>query len=83
MLDMQKSSHDQACQNTQKVQEKQKHQYDAEHNTRTTMKVRDKVIVQSKEEKGGKLDVQFRGPYITEALGKGRFCLQGQSGAAL
>ena len=44
-------------QNTQKVQEKQKHQYDAKHNSRTTMKVEDEVIVQEKEIKrrnGGK-----------------------------
>ena len=44
-------------QKMQKVQEKQKHQYDAKHNSRTTMKVGDKVIVQEKEikrRKGGK-----------------------------
>ena len=44
-------------QNTQEAQEKQKHQYDAKHNSRTTLKVRDKVVVQEKEiegRKGGK-----------------------------
>ena len=56
MLDMQKSSHDLklVMQNTQKAQEKQKHQYDAKHNSRTTLKVGDKVIVQEKEIKGRK-----------------------------
>ena len=80
MLDMQKSLHDQARQNIPEAQERQKCQYDAKHNSRTTLKVGDKVLLQemkNKGRKGGKLDVQFRGPYtITEALGKGQFRLQ-------
>ena len=87
MLDMQKSLHDQARQNIQEAQERQKRQYDAKHNSRTTLKVGDKVLVQEMKNegrKGGKLDVQFRGPYsIVETLGKGRFRLQDQSGATL
>ena len=87
MVDMQKSLHDQARQNIQEAQERQKRQYDAKHNSRTTLKVGDKVLVQEMKNdgrKGEKLDVQFRGPYsIVETLGKGRFCLQDQSGATL
>ena len=66
MLDMQKSLHDQARQNIQEAQERQKRQYDAKHNSRTTLKVGDQVLLQemkNKGRKGGKLDVQFRGPY--------------------
>ena len=40
--------------------------------------------MKNKGRKEGELGVQFRGPYtITEALGKGQFHLQDQSGAAL
>ena len=51
MLDMQKSLHDQARQNIQEAQERQKRQYDTKHNSRTTLKVRDKVLLQEMKKK--------------------------------
>ena len=56
MLDMKKSLHDQACQNIQEAQERQKRQYDAKHNSRTTLKVGDKVLLQEMKnnKRGGK-----------------------------
>ena len=54
MLDMQKSLHDQARQNIQEAQERQKHQYDAKHNSRTTLKVGDNVLLQEMKNKGRK-----------------------------
>ena len=58
MLDMQKSLHDQARQNIQEAQERQKWQYDAKHNSRTTLKVGDKVLVQEMKNEGRKMKAE-------------------------
>ena len=51
------------------------------------MQVDDKVLVQemkNESRKGGKLDLQFRGPYmIAEDLGKGRYKLKDGNGKVL
>jgi hypothetical protein len=87
MLEMQKTLHDKARENIHNAQERQKKQYDAKHNSRTNLKVGDKVLVQEMKNegrKGGKLDVQFKGPYvIAEDLGKGRFRLANEDGVTL
>ena len=74
MLDMRKALHDKAMKNILTAQQHQKKHYDAKHNSRTNLKIGDKVLVQNMKNngrKGGKLDVQFRGPYtISEDLGK-------------
>ena len=51
------------------------------------LQVNDKVLVQemkNESRKGGKLDLQFRGPYtIAEDLGKGRYKLKDGNGKVL
>ena len=81
ILDFQKEVHDEARSNIEKAQERQKRQYDAKHNSKTHVKVGDKVLVKNmknESRKGGKLEPQFPGgPYtIAEDLGKGRYRLQ-------
>ena len=67
MLEMQKKLHENALANIQKAQSNQKQQYDVKPNTRTKLKVGDKVLVESKKNegrKGGKLEIKFKcGPY--------------------
>ena len=81
MLELRKKLHDQACENILKAQQCQKKQYDAKHNTKTKLKVGDKVLVKSMKNegrKGGKLKPQFQGgPYnFSEDLGMGRYRLK-------
>lgn len=64
MLELQKQLHDKARSNIEKAQARQKQQYDAKHNTNTSLKVGDKVLVQSmknESRKGGKLEPLFPG----------------------
>ena len=66
MLEMQKKLHENALANIQKSQSNQKQQYEAKHNTRTKLKVGDKVLVESKKNegrKGGKLEIKFNPLY--------------------
>ena len=88
MLELQKQLHDKARSNIEKAQARQKLQYDSRHNTNTTIKVGDKVLVQSMKNvgrKGGKLEPLFPGgPYeVAEDLGKGRFRLKDNCGKTL
>ena len=68
MFDMQKALHDQARQINyiHEAQECQKRQYDSKHNSRSSLKLGDKVLAQEMRDegrKGGKLNVQFKRPY--------------------
>ena len=88
MLELQNQLHDKARSNIEKAQAHQKRQYDAKHNTNTSLKVGDKVLVQSmknESQKGGSWEPLFPGgPYvISEDLGKGRFRLKDLKGKLL
>ncbi len=88
MLELQKKLHDQARENIVKAQERQKRQYDAKHNSKTKLKLGDRMLVKSMKNegrKGGKLESQFRGgPYtISECLGDGRYRLKSEDGKLL
>ena len=88
MLELQKKLHDQARENIERAQQRQKRQFDAKHNSLTKLKVGDQVLVKSmanEGRKGGKLEPQFKGgPYtISEDLGKGRFRLKNEDGKSL
>ena len=87
LIDLQKRVHDRAYENIAKAQQRQKLQYDRKHNAGTNLKEGDKVLKQelrNEGRKGGKLDVQFTGPYrITKDLGKGRFALENMQGVPL
>ena len=88
MLSLQKQLHDKARSNIEKAQARHKQQYDAKHNTNTTIKVGDRVLVKSMKNvgrKGGKLEPLFPGgPYeVAEDLGKGRFRLKDADGKVL
>ena len=72
MLEMQNKLHENTLANIQKVQLDQKQQYDAKHNTHTKLKVGYKVLVESKKnegQKGGKLEINFKGGPYTIAQG--------------
>lgn len=84
IFELQKKAHDEARSNI----EKQKKQYDAKHNSRTFVRVGDKVLVKfmrNEGRKGGKLEPQFPGgPYtVAEELGKGRYRLKDVDGRLL
>lgn len=62
------------CQHAQDVQ---KRTYDAKHNTKTTIKVGDQVLMKNMKNShrmGGKLDIRWTGPYkVVEDCGKMRY----------
>lgn len=76
-----------AAHNIARAQERQKQQYDRNHNTNTTLKIGDKVLKENSKNKhrmGGKLDKRWTGPFIiSEDLEKGRFRLKTLAGKTL
>ncbi len=61
MLEMQMTLHDQARDNIHEAQERQKRQYVPKHNSRTDLKVGDKVLVQEMRNKGRKQFPEVQG----------------------
>ena len=85
---LRKIVHANALANISKAQERLKKHYDKKHNTGTTVKVGDKVLVKNmsnERRKGGKLKCLFPGgPYtVAEELGKGRYRLKNKDGEIL
>ena len=71
-------THDKACQNIKKAQEKQQKDYNKRHSTPpSTLSIGSKVLLQNlkrQDRKGGKFTYKWIGPYTIESISKTGLC---------